>query len=66
MAQIAVGRNAYLPASTRYTLLYTTSRKHDNTRPQVARIRPAHLDANNIKEIDWPPYSPDMNTIEHC
>lgn len=38
---------------------------HDNARPHVARICQACLAENNVQVMDWPPYSPDMNPIEH-
>ena len=38
---------------------------HDNARPHVARIYQQLLADNNIRVLDWPPYSPDMNPIEH-
>lgn len=38
---------------------------HDNARPHVARICQAYLAGHNVNVMDWPPYSPDMNAIEH-
>lgn len=38
---------------------------HDNARPHVARICQAYLDAHDVEVMNWPPYSPDMNPIEH-
>ena len=38
---------------------------HDNARPHVARVCQDYLQQQNINVMDWPPYSPDMNPIEH-
>ena len=38
---------------------------HDNARPHVARLCQDYLAANNVQVLDWPPYSPDLNPIEH-
>lgn len=38
---------------------------HDNARPHVARICQDYLAQNNVRVLNWPPYSPDMNPIEH-
>lgn len=37
----------------------------DNARPHVAQQCMDALQANNIRILPWPPYSPDMNPIEH-
>ena len=39
--------------------------QHDNARPQVARVCRDFLNQNNVQVLDWPPYSPDLNSIEH-
>ena len=38
---------------------------HDNARPHVAQVCQDYLRAHNVQVLDWPPYSPDMNPIEH-
>lgn len=38
---------------------------HDNARPHVAQVCQDYLRDNNVQVLDWPPYSPDMNPIEH-
>ena len=39
--------------------------QHDNARPHVARVCRDFLNQNNVQVLDWPPYSPDLNPIEH-
>ena len=39
--------------------------KHDNATPHVARVCCDFLNQNNVQVLDWPPYSPDLNPIEH-
>ena len=39
--------------------------QHDNARPRVARVCYDFLNQNNVQVLDWPPYSPDLNPIEH-
>ena len=39
--------------------------QHDNARPHVARVCRYFLNQNNVQVLDWPPYSPDLNPIEH-
>ena len=39
--------------------------QHDNARPHVARVCHDFLNQNNVQVLDWPPYSPDLNPIEH-
>ena len=39
--------------------------QHDNARPYVARVCRDFLNQNNVQVLDWPPYSPDLNPIEH-
>ena len=39
--------------------------QHDNARPHVARVCRDFLIQNNVQVLDWPPYSPDLNPIEH-
>ena len=39
--------------------------KHDNARPHVARVCRDFLNQNNVQVHDGPPYSPDLNPIEH-
>lgn len=38
---------------------------HDNARPHAAGIVNDYLDDVQIERLDWPPYSPDPNPIEH-
>uniref|UniRef100_V5G1E7 Transposable element Tcb1 transposase n=1 Tax=Anoplophora glabripennis TaxID=217634 RepID=V5G1E7_ANOGL len=38
---------------------------HDNARPHAAGIVTNYLDTVQIQKLDWPPYSPDLNPIEH-
>ena len=38
---------------------------NDNARPHVAHVCQDFLRNNNVNVLDWPPYSPDMNPIEH-
>ena len=37
----------------------------DNARPHAARLTQQYLQVNNVNTLPWPPYSPDMNPIEH-
>ena len=37
----------------------------DNARPHRANVVQEYLDEQQITRLDWPPYSPDMNVIEH-
>ena len=37
----------------------------DNARPHVAEICINLLRNNNVQTLEWPPYSSDMNPIEH-
>jgi len=37
----------------------------DNAPIHIAKIIYAFLDENAIPYIEWPPYSPDLNPIEH-
>ena len=39
--------------------------QHDNARPHVARVCRDFLNQNNVQVLDLPPYSPDLNPIEH-
>ncbi|KAL0192183.1 hypothetical protein M9458_010479, partial [Cirrhinus mrigala] len=39
--------------------------QHDNARPHVARICTQFLEAENIRVLAWPAYSPDMSPTEH-
>ena len=39
--------------------------QHNNARPHVARVCRDFLNQNNVQVLDWPPYSPDLNPIEH-
>lgn len=38
---------------------------HDNARCHVSHDSKAWLAKQNIKTMDWPPYSPDLNPIEN-
>ncbi|UYV72410.1 Transposase [Cordylochernes scorpioides] len=37
----------------------------DNARPHRARLVNGHLQSENIRRMDWPARSPDLNPIEH-
>ncbi|GFW47617.1 transposable element Tcb1 transposase [Trichonephila clavipes] len=37
----------------------------DNARPHHANIVDECLQSEDITRMDWPPYSPDLNSIEH-
>ena len=50
-----------LPLVTAHNLTF----QHDNARPHVARVCRDFLNQNNVQVLDWPPYSPDLNPIEH-
>ena len=39
--------------------------QQDNARPHVARVCQDFLANNNIAQLAWPPYSPDLTPIEH-
>ena len=39
--------------------------QHDNARPYVARVCRNFLNRNDVQVLDWPPYSRDLNPIEH-
>ena len=39
--------------------------QQDNARPHVARICQVFLANNNVKPLDWPPYSRDLSPIVH-
>ena len=39
--------------------------QQDNAPPHTARITKQWLANNGIPFLDWPPYSPDLNPIEH-
>ena len=39
--------------------------QQDNARPHVARVCQDFLADNNIAQLAWPPYSPDLTPIEH-
>ena len=38
----------------------------DNARPHRARIVEEYLHEATIERMEWPPFSPDMNPIEHA
>ena len=38
----------------------------DNARPHRARVVTDFLRQHNVNRTDWPPYSPDLNPIEHA
>ena len=50
-----------LPLVNAHNLMF----QHDNARPHVARVCRDFLNQNNVEVLDWPPYSPDINPIEH-
>ena len=50
-----------LPLVTAHNLTF----QHDNARPHVARVCRDFLNQNDVQVLDWPPYSPDLNPIEH-
>ena len=37
----------------------------DNARPHRARVVDVYLQEQDINHMDWAPFSPDMNPIEH-
>ncbi len=37
----------------------------DNVRPQWVYVVLEYLQTEDISRMDWPPYSPDLNPIEH-
>ena len=39
--------------------------QHDNASPNTARGVQDFLERAEIDQLDWPPYSPDMNPFEH-
>ena len=39
--------------------------QHDNAPSHSAKTVQTYLKENNIKVLDWPPYSPDLNVIEN-
>ena len=40
--------------------------QYDNARPHRARVVTDFLRQHNVNRMDWPPYSPDLNPIEHA
>ena len=54
-------RDHILPLVNAHNLTF----QHDNARPHVARVCCDFLNQNNVQVLDWPPYSPDLNPIEH-
>ena len=44
---------------------HNLSFQHDNARPHVARVCRDFLNQNNVQVLYWPPYSPNLNPIEH-
>ena len=38
----------------------------DNVQPHRARVVTDFLRQHNVNRMDWPPYSPDLNPIEHA
>ena len=40
--------------------------QYDNPRPHRARVVTDFLRQHNVNRMDWPPYSPDLNPIEHA
>ena len=39
--------------------------QHDNARPHAARLTQAFMRQERMNVLEWPPYSPDLNPIEH-
>ena len=39
--------------------------QHDNAQPHVARKCTQFLEAEHVRVLPWPAYSPDMSPIEH-
>ncbi len=39
--------------------------QQDNARPHSARLTTDFLQTHNVEVLPWPPYSPDLNPIEH-
>lgn len=39
---------------------------HDDALIRTAGIIETWLDGNGIPPVDWPPYSLNLNPIEHC
>ena len=39
---------------------------HDNAPIHKAERVAQYFEDNSIQVLDWPPYSPDLNPIEHC
>lgn len=40
--------------------------QHDNAPAHRARRTQAFFEEEDIEQLDWPAYSPDLNPIEHC
>ncbi len=40
--------------------------QHDNAPAHRARRTQAFFEEQEIEQLDWPPYPPDLNPIEHC
>ena len=49
-----------------HTLAVISCSEHDNAPPHRAIGVQDFLEREEIDQLDWPPYSPDMNPIEHC
>lgn len=39
--------------------------QHDNDPKHTAKLTKAYLEGEKFQVLDWPPYSPDLNPIEH-
>jgi transposase len=59
---------SYIEALTKGQLLYWRRSQlfmQDGAGTHCARVVRSFLQQHHIKTIDWPPYSPDLNLIEH-
>ena len=54
-----------LPQVLPLVIAHNLTFQHDNARPLVARVCRDFPNQNNVQVLDWPPYSPDLNPIEH-
>ncbi|GFV97106.1 transposable element Tc3 transposase [Trichonephila clavipes] len=59
------GNNMYVCFEGAMGVEFLFTRIDDNTRPHRANIVDECLRSKDITRMDWPPYSPDLNPIEH-